>query len=61
MHKEGFLYGQDINNIIWVNNNNHLENHFLVYILNKKIKIKKQNQKHYNFYFLSSIATHMRI
>ena len=30
MHKEGFLYGQDINNIIWVNNNNHLEK-----ILNK--------------------------
>ena len=30
MHKEGFLYGQDINNIIWVNNNNQLDK-----ILNK--------------------------
>ena len=30
MHKEGFLYRQDINNIIWVNNNNHLKK-----ILNK--------------------------
>ena len=30
MHKEGFLYEQDINNIIWVNNNNHLDK-----ILNK--------------------------
>ena len=30
MHKEGFLYRKDINNIIWINNNNHLEK-----ILNK--------------------------
>tara|TARA_Y100001960_G_C14500515_1_gene741339 strand:+ start:42 stop:602 length:561 start_codon:yes stop_codon:yes gene_type:complete len=30
MHKQGFLYRQDINNIIWVNNNNHLKK-----ILNK--------------------------